>query len=163
MLIKDKIRVRMADLKVGGDNDIIITSGLGSCVGLTLYDKKTKIGGMAHIMLPEFPANRSQGKLEKYADTAIDLLIDLLKKAGANVFALEAKMAGGAQMFSFSNSNNRIRIGERNISAVKRILKEKRIPLTGVEVGKNYGRTMELYNKTGKVLIKTVKHEDIIL
>jgi len=163
MLISNKIRVRMADLKVGKESDVLITSGLGSCVGLTLYDSISKIGGMAHVMLPEFPSNRKQGKPEKYADTAIDILIEELKKAGANIRNLEAKMAGGAQMFNFSTSNDRIRIGARNIEAVETILKKKRIKIIGAEVGENYGRTMELYNDTGKVIIKTVKQDDRIL
>ncbi|WP_408956635.1 chemotaxis protein CheD [Natroniella sp. ANB-PHB2] len=153
----------MADLKVGSGEDIIITSGLGSCVGVTLYNKSTKIGGMAHVMLPEFPANREQGNPAKYADTALDMLLDKLRKKRVNLNRLEAKMAGGAQMFNFSSSNDKMRIGARNIEAVERILQEKGIPILGAEVGENYGRTMELHNATGKVLIKTVKHDDIVL
>ena len=153
----------MADLKVGSKDDIIITSRLGSCVGVTLYDKNKRIGGMAHVMLPEFPAERKKGNKAKYADTALRMLLEELKRTGANVNRLEAKMAGGAQMFDFSNLNDKIRIGARNIKAVKRILKQKRISILGEEVGENYGRTMELHNNTGKVIIKTVKHNDIIL
>ncbi len=153
----------MADLKVGKSDDVIITSGLGSCIGLTLYDSKTEIGGMAHVMLPEFPDNRKQGNPAKYADTAIKMLLEELKKSGANKSRLEAKMAGGAQMFNFSNTSNKMRIGARNIQAVKKIMKQEKIKILGEEVGENYGRTMELHTKNGDVLIKTVKHEDIIL
>lgn len=153
----------MADLKVGKADDIIITSGLGSCIGLTLYDSKTQIGGMAHVMLPEFPENRKKGNPAKYADTAIEMLLEELRKSGANRNRLEAKMAGGAQMFNFSNSNDKMRIGARNIEAVKEIMRSEGIKILGKEVGENYGRTMELHTKNGDVLIKTVKHEDIIL
>ena len=153
----------MADLKVGKSDDVIITSGLGSCIGLTLYDSKTEIGGMAHVMLPEFPDNRKQGNPAKYADTAIKMLLKELKKSGANKSRLEAKMAGGAQMFNFSNKSNKMRIGARNIQAVKKIMKQEKIRISGEEVGENYGRTMELHTKNGDVLIKTVKHDDIIL
>ncbi len=153
----------MADLKVGKADDIIITSGLGSCIGLTLYDSRTKIGGMAHVMLPEFPENRKKGNPAKYADTAIEMLLEELRKSGANRNRLEAKMAGGAQMFNFSSSNNKMRIGARNIEAVKKIMKNERINILGEEVGESYGRTMELHTQTGNVIIKTVKHEDIIL
>ncbi len=79
-----KIRVRMADLKVGRGDNIIVTSGLGSCVGLTLYDSTSRIGGMAHIMLPEFPKGKENFKLAKYADTAIETLIKELKSKGAD-------------------------------------------------------------------------------
>ncbi|WP_027338714.1 chemotaxis protein CheD [Halonatronum saccharophilum] len=159
----NKIRVRMADLKVGRDDGIIITSGLGSCVGLTLYDSNSKVGGMAHIMLPEFPVGKKNAKLAKYADTAIETLIKKLRDKGANTKNLEAKMAGGAQMFNFSNIDNRIRIGDRNIEATKEILKSLKIPLINSEVGKNYGRTMELHLNSGDVLIKTVKYDDIVI
>ena len=153
----------MADLNVGKEDDVLITSGLGSCVGVTLYDSRTKIGGMAHVMLPEFPPNRDTGNPAKYADTALDMLIDKLKQAGANQRRFEAKMAGGAQMFKFSNSNDKMRIGARNIKAVKTYLREHKIPVKGSEVGKDYGRTMEFNVATGEAIIKTVKKEDIIL
>ncbi|MGM0501140.1 MAG: chemotaxis protein CheD [Bacillota bacterium] len=158
-----KIRIKMADLNVGEEDDILITSGLGSCVGVTLYDSRTKIGGMAHVMLPEFPPNRDKGNPAKYADTALDMLIDKLTKAGANKRRFEAKMAGGAQMFKFSNSSDKMRIGTRNVKAVKEYLKKHNIPVKGSEVGKDYGRTMEFDVATGQATIKTVKKDDIIL
>ncbi|MBM7555362.1 chemotaxis protein CheD [Halanaerobacter jeridensis] len=159
----NKIRIKMADLNIGKDGDILITSGLGSCVGVTLYDSKSQIGGMAHVMLPEFPENKDDGNPAKYADTALDMLIDKLKKAGASKRRFEAKMAGGAQMFKFSNSSDKMRIGARNIEAVKKYLKKSNIPIKGSEVGKDYGRTMEFDVGTGKATIKTVKKDDIIL
>ncbi|AGB40651.1 chemotaxis protein [Halobacteroides halobius DSM 5150] len=158
-----RIRVRMADIKVGQADDIIITSGLGSCIGLTLYDSRTKVGGMAHIMLPKFPANKKKGNPAKYADTAIEMLLEQLESKGINKRRLEAKMAGGAQMFNLVNTNSKMRIGARNIEAVKEELNNYKIPLLGSEVGENYGRTMEFYTKTGEAKIKTVKHDDIIL
>jgi chemotaxis protein CheD len=159
----NKIRIKMADLNIGQDNETLITSGLGSCVGVTLYDKRTKIGGMAHVMLPELPPNRDSGNPAKYADTALDILVEKLEGAGARKSRFEAKMAGGAQMFDFSNSNDKMRIGARNIEAVKKYLKKHNIPVRGSEVGEDYGRTMEFDLATGKATIKTVKKEDIVL
>ncbi|MGM0369064.1 MAG: chemotaxis protein CheD [Bacillota bacterium] len=159
----NKIRIKMADLNIGQDSEILITSGLGSCVGVTLYDERTKIGGMAHVMLPKFPPNRDSGNPAKYADTALDILVEKLEEAGARKSRFEAKIAGGAQMFDFSNSNDKMRIGARNIEAVKKYLKDYNIPLKGSEVGADYGRTMEFDLATGKATIKTVKKEDIVL
>jgi chemotaxis protein CheD len=153
----------MADVKVGSGDDVIITSGLGSCIGVTLYDKQKRVGGMAHVMLPKFPANKKEGNPAKYADTALELLLDELSQKRVSKQRLEAKMAGGAQMFDFSSSEPKMRIGARNIEAVKRELKKYNIPLLGEEVGKDYGRTMEFKVDTGEAIIKTVKHEDIIL
>lgn len=153
----------MADLNIGRAGDILITSGLGSCVGVTLYDEKVKVGGMAHVMLPEFPASKDDGNPAKYADTALDMLIDKLKKEGASQRRFEAKMAGGAQMFKFSNASDKMRIGARNVEAITEYLERKRIPIKGSEVGKDYGRTMEFDVTTGKATIKTVKKDDIVL
>lgn len=153
----------MADLKVGVRKGIIVTSGLGSCVGVTLYDEQRKVGGMAHVMLPEIPKNGKKGNPAKYADTALEKLLKEMKNMRARVKRLEAKIAGGAQMFDFSDTSDKMRIGARNIKAVKRELKERSIPLRGEEVGEDYGRTMELHLDTGKVVIKTVKFENIIL
>lgn len=159
----NRIRIKMADLNIGEEGDTLITSGLGSCIGVTLYDSRVKVGGMAHVMLPEFPDKKDDGNPAKYADTALDMLIDKLKKAGASKRRFEAKMAGGAQMFKFSNSSDKMRIGARNIKAVKGYLRKHNIPLKGSEVGENYGRTMEFDVTTGDATIKTVKKDDIVL
>ncbi len=153
----------MADLKVGKEQGIIITSGLGSCIGVTLYDAKIEVGGMAHVMLPEFPENKKQGNPAKYADTALEMLIDKLTENNVSRRRLKAKMAGGAQMFDFSSSNDKMRIGARNIEAVQKELDKYNIPLVGKEVGEDYGRTMELHLDSGDVLIKTVKFDNIVL
>ncbi|MBM7623499.1 chemotaxis protein CheD [Sporohalobacter salinus] len=158
-----KIRVKMADLDVGEKSDILITSGLGSCVGVALYDSRSQIGGLAHVMLPKVPGNRKNSNPAKYADTAIELLLDEMKKAGARIRRLKAKIAGGAQMFSFDNSDSSMKIGARNVKAVKEILRAKNIRLLGSDVGKDYGRTMEFHVEDGKTLIKTVKGEDQVL
>jgi len=158
-----KIRVKMADLNVGKEDDILITSGLGSCVGIALYDSRTKVGGLAHIMLPKAPNNRKNNNPAKYADTAIRLLLDELERARASKRRLVAKIAGGAQMFKFDNANSQMQIGARNAEAVKEILKKEKIKLLAEDVGKDYGRTMEFHLKDNKVLIKTVKGEDQVL
>lgn len=158
-----KTRVKMADLNIGKNDDILITSGLGSCIGITLYDSQSGVGGMAHIMLPEIPDNRANANPAKYADSGINLLLERLEEAGGSTRRLKAKIAGGAQMFQFDDSSSQMEIGARNIEAVKKILKEKNIRLSGEDIGKDYGRTMEFYLKDGKVLIKTVKGKDRIL
>ncbi|MGM0470704.1 MAG: chemotaxis protein CheD [Bacillota bacterium] len=155
-----KIRVKMADLNVGQGDAVLITSGLGSCVGVALYDSNSQIGGLAHIMLPEVPGKRKNNNPAKYADTAIELLLDKLRQAGANNRRLKAKIAGGAQMFNFDSSNSNMQIGKRNAKAVKEILADKNIKLLAEDVGKDYGRTMEFYLEDGRVLIKTVKGKD---
>ncbi|AZR72370.1 chemotaxis protein CheD [Anoxybacter fermentans] len=154
------IRVKMADLNVAQSPDMLITSGLGSCVGVVLYDEGKKIGGMAHVMLPDSSSMRNKTNLAKYADTAMDLLLEKLLKMGADKKRLWAKMAGGAQMFQFNSENDLMKIGARNTEAVKKKLKEFNIPLIAEDIGGSHGRTMEFYTETGKVIIKSVKMGD---
>lgn len=125
--------------------------GLGSCIGLVIYDKDTGNGGMAHVMLPD-----SQGRSErpgKFADTAVEALVKDLIKSGSRQGSLVAKMAGGAAMFKTFSGN--LNIGERNIEAVKGALKLKNIPLAREDTGGVAGRTMVyIPADAGKILIK---------
>ncbi|MBE0450170.1 MAG: chemotaxis protein CheD [Clostridia bacterium] len=149
------IKVGMADLKVVGFPDALTTLGLGSCVGICLYDASSKVTGMAHIMLPSSKAIRKNENVAKFADTAIVELIQQMEAKGAKKSRISAKIAGGAQMFSFSSANETMKIGERNTEAVRIILKEIGIPLKSDETGGNFGRTIEFYSENGKLIIKT--------
>lgn len=145
----------MADLNTAKSPDVLQTCGLGSCVGICLWDSVLKLGGMAHIMLPSSSINTS-GNPAKFADTAIPFLITQMKKQGANASRLVAKIAGGSQMFSFSNSSDIMKIGDRNTEAVKQGLKEAGIRLLASDTGGSYGRTIEFSVENGNLFIRTV-------
>lgn len=158
-MIQDNfIKVGMADLNVTHLTGVLKTTGLGSCVGLTLYDGKAKVAGMAHVMLPTSDIAR-EGKLNmaKYADTAIPEMIQKMEALGASVARMEAKMAGGAQMFAFGGSSDTMRIGPRNVESCKDMLKRYSIPLKAEDTGGNYGRTIEFDCVTGTLLIRSVQ------
>jgi chemotaxis protein CheD len=148
------IKVGMADYKVGSGPDKLLTLGLGSCIGITLYDKRKKKGGMAHIMLPKNPDPSKS--IAKFADTAIAAMIKDLEAMGLSTRSVEAKLAGGAQMFTFSSSNEMNSIGYRNAEAVKNELKKRGIRIVAEETGGNSGRTIELDLESGKLKIKTM-------
>ena len=153
----DEIKVGMADMKVGRGDDKLITYGLGSCVGLVIYDEDSRIAGLAHIMLPERTSNPSTGsKVAKFADRAVRELIARLIEGGAFRARLKAKIVGGAEMFSFANTDLKASIGSRNIEAVKKHLKNEGIRVVGEDTGSNYGRTLELEAGTGKVTVRTI-------
>ena len=157
------IKVGMADLNVCKSPDMITTLGLGSCVGITLYDPVTKIGGLAHVMLPDSTAIRNNQNIAKFADTGIDELLKRVIAAGANRTRLQAKIAGGAKMFAVSGTSDMGRIGDRNAEAARSKLKELGIRLLVDETGLNFGRTIELYCETGELHIKAVgKPEKIV-
>ncbi len=152
----EMIKVGMADLNICHSPDAITTLGLGSCVGVVLYDKTKKIAGMVHVMLPDSTKVRQNQNKAKFADTGIDLLIEMLRKEGANVSALTAKIAGGAQMFAFTSNNDMLRVGERNVEAVKEKLKSIGIRILAEDTGLNFGRTVEFFPETGDFVIKSV-------
>ncbi len=150
------IKVGMADLKICIAPDAITTLGLGSCVGIAIRDPVKKIGGLAHIMLPDSAAIQGVSHVPKFADTGIAELVKVVCEAGAMRSRLVAKIAGGAQMFSFQNKSDLMTVGQRNVEAVTRILKEMRIPILAQDTGENFGRTVEFFPETGDFVIKAV-------
>lgn len=151
--MRDTIRVRMAEFYVGKSPEVIVTIGLGSCIGIALYDKLSKVGGLVHIMLPE---NKKGLKPAKYADTGIPFLLEKMIEFGAKKDNIKAKIAGGAHMFSSAGDLN-IQVGKRNIEAVHKVLEMLKIEILAEDLGENYGRTMELYTEDGTVLIRSYK------
>jgi len=154
--MNEMIKVGMADLNVCASPNALTTLGLGSCVGIVLYDPVRKIAGMVHVMLPDSTKILNNANKAKFADTGIDELITQMLTLGAERRVLIAKIAGGAQMFAFSNTNEMMRIGERNIEATKLKLCDLGIGLKAEDTGANYGRTIEFYPETGALLIKSV-------
>ena len=150
------IKVGMADLNICKSPDAITTLGLGSCVGIALRDPITKIGGLAHIMLPDSTAIAGVSSIPKFADTGIDELVKQVTAAGANRSRLVAKIAGGAQMFAFQTKNDLMSVGERNVEAVTKKLRELKIPILSSDTGANFGRTVEFFPETGDFVIKAV-------
>ena len=150
------IKVGMADLKVCKSPDALTTLGLGSCVGVALYDPVTKVSGLLHLMLPDSTQIRNNSNIAKFADTGIDELIKQMIQIGALQSRIVAKIAGGAQMFAMNSRSDMMRVGERNAEAAKANLKRYGIKLLAEDTGLNYGRTVELYSETGDFLIKSV-------
>ncbi|CAM3738261.1 chemotaxis protein CheD [Mesobacillus thioparans] len=151
------IKVGIADMNIVKAPDLIRTTGLGSCVGVVLYDQAKELAGMAHVMLPDSSLSRTEPlNKAKFANTAIKELFEILMKSGARQAVIKAKIAGGAQMFQFSGSSDMMRIGPRNVEAVLQELKELRIPVIAHDVGGNSGRTIEFDPKTGLMQIRTV-------
>lgn len=159
----EMIKVGMADLKVCPYPKAITTLGLGSCVGIAIYDPVSKIGGLAHVMLPDSTQIRNNSNRAKFVDTGITDLIDLMIKEGAAKNRLVAKIAGGAQMFAFSGQSDMVRIGARNVEASKKKLSELGIRLLAEDTGLNYGRTVEFYTTTGEFIIKSVGKEQKVI
>lgn len=159
-----QIKVGMADYKVSRAPNSLITLGLGSCVGVVIYDSIKKIAGMAHIMLPSSLEIKNNSNKYKFADTCIDMMMEeLLLKEKVNKSSLKAKIAGGAQMFSISLKSENLNIGKRNANAVKEKLKSLNIPIVAEDIYGDKGRTVTFYIETFDFHIKSIgKGETII-
>lgn len=157
------IKVGMADVKICKSPDGITTLGLGSCVGIAIRDPLTKIGGLAHVMLPDSTAIKNNSNLFKFADTGIVELVRMMVEAGANKSRMVAKIAGGSQMFAFQNKSDLVRVGDRNVEASKAKLKELNIPILAEDTGNTYGRTVVFYPETGDFLIKSVGKDEKVI
>lgn len=155
--IKQVVKVGIAELNIVRSPDTIRTSGLGSCVGVVIYDEQQALGGMVHVMLPDSALAKTDNiNKAKFADTGVIELLHILKREGAQMHRLKAKLAGGAQMFQFSPQSDSMRIGPRNVEAVKRKLREENIQIAAEDVGGNNGRTIEFDPQTCRLMIRTV-------
>ncbi|MDF2839666.1 MAG: chemotaxis protein CheD [Clostridia bacterium] len=150
------IKVGMADLNCTKSPGVLTTLGLGSCVGVCIYDTYNKVSGMVHVMLPSSQQIKNNSNVAKFADTGIAKLLEDMQKLGANKNRLVSKIAGGAQMFNFNDSSDIMRIGSRNVTATKEVLQSLNIPIIAEDTGGSHGRTIELYSESGILLIKTI-------
>jgi len=154
-MMETVIKVGMADLNVARYPNVLTTLGLGSCVGICLFDSKSTIIGMVHIMLPYSYNIKNNSNLAKFADTGIPLLLDKMEKMGANKSYVTAKLAGGAQMFEVKRSEF-MNIGQRNVEAAKKVLYDLAIPIIAEDTGGNYGRTIVFFSEDGRLEIRTI-------
>ncbi len=147
--------IGMAEMGVVRSPRHIATLGLGSCVGIVLYDKVNKIGGMVHVVMPD-SEKRTGIKPEKFADTGVDALLHEMLKAGARRDAITAKLAGGAHMFGAITKNDKMKIGDRNAFNSKMAVLRLKIRIDAEDLGGSYGRTIELNPADGALMVKTV-------
>jgi len=154
-----EIQVGIAEYKTAVQPAKLITLGLGSCVGIGLYDPLLKIGGLLHIMLPDSTQFTNVNKPAKFADLGIPLMIRDLKRQGVNQHRIQAKLVGGAQMFSGLGTKMIMNIGQRNIDATKKLLRELGISILAEELGGNRGRTMIMDISTGSVTVRTLGNQ----
>jgi chemotaxis protein CheD len=157
MTARQKV-VRVADLRVAGAGEVLITVGLGSCVAIVLYDAVARIGGMAHVLLPSPGLSRDDGNPAKFPQTAVPRLLELMCQCGAFPRRLTGRLVGGASMFASLAAPGTIQMGDRNVVASRQALNQHGIPLTGEAVGGDYGRTVRLSVADGRLDISSVAH-----
>jgi chemotaxis protein CheD len=135
--------VRMGELAITADPaEVLVSIGLGSCIGLALLDAHSRVAGLAHIMLPA--ATAGAGATAKFADTAVPLLVERLERAGALRSRLEAVLVGGAQMFA-GGGGTTLDVGARNEEATRAALAACRVPVRAEATGGSTGRTIRVW------------------
>ncbi|MFB5660543.1 chemotaxis protein CheD [Alteribacillus sp. HJP-4] len=159
------VKVGMADWKSTAAPDTLRTSGLGSCIGVVVYEKRRKIAALAHIMLPDSSmARQKEWNRAKFADSALEDMFTYFQHLGLRSYQLTAKMAGGAQMFAASShTSEMMRIGPRNAEAVKKILALHRVRLEGEDTGGSKGRTIEFDPEDSTLSIRIVHRGEKVL
>lgn len=134
----------------------LIAPGLGSCLGIVLYDPAVKVGGLAHSLLPAPPAGMAEERTGKFVDGAILGMVAEMTALGADRQRMWARIAGGAHMFASLPGSADDRVGARNVRQARQTLESLRIPLQGEDVGGDFGRTLEFDLATGQVRVRTV-------
>ncbi|MEJ5256662.1 MAG: chemoreceptor glutamine deamidase/glutamate methylesterase CheD [Fervidobacterium sp.] len=154
--MKKKVIIGIGEWAVEKNPAVLVTLGLGSCVGVCIRDPVAKVGGMVHVMLPE-SGGKPTNTPGKFADTGIDLVIEEMVKMGASRGRLEAKIAGGASMFQSAMD-----IGARNTQAVRNALQRNGVRILAEDTGGNKARSIEYDIESGKLLVRKVKTGDAV-
>ena len=151
-------RVGMGEYAIARAPGELVALGLGSCVGVCLYDPAIKLGALAHVMLPDSRMAKDGSKPSKFADTVIPFLLCEMERRGAARERMVVKIAGGARMFSGMN-NDRESIGDRNVAVIERALAAEGLAPSARSIGGNYGKSLSLHLETGEVRLRTVQVE----
>jgi chemotaxis protein CheD len=150
--------VRMGELAVSSaPGHVLVSLGLGSCIGLALLDRKMGIAGLAHVVLPQSQGH-GDANPRKFADLAVPELISEMETAGARKIRMEAVLVGGASMFAISSAS--LEVGQRNEAAVRELLKGARIPVRADATGGSRGRTIRVDVATGTVTFREAGGQD---
>jgi chemotaxis protein CheD len=151
------LRVKVADFAIGKNGDTVIaTVGLGSCVAIALYDPATRVGALAHVLLPSESMSRDKSNRAKFPAAAVPMLLAAMKGLGAQG-AVSARLVGGASMFASLLPTGGANIGERNVAASRAALAAAGVPLLAEDVGGDYGRSVYFHLADGRVEVHSLK------
>lgn len=153
----------MGEIKTSKTAAIFVCVGIGSCIALFLFEPNLKIGGVAHIMLPDFKAFPNISNHAKFANTAPAILIERLNKMGAETVNLRAKIVGGANLFDWSDTEAMADLGNKNSEIVKKELINNKIYLRAQDTGGKLGKTARFNTMSGEVLIKVETGEQRVI
>ena len=154
-----KLYVRVAELRAATAGTTLVTVGLGSCVAIVLHDPVSRVGGLAHVLLPSPALARSASRRPaRVPQTAIPAMLAAMTELGADRRRIQARLAGGASMFANLASPGTIQMGERNLVATRTVLLQHEVPILAEAVGGAFGRTVTFTIADGRVMVSSVAH-----
>jgi chemotaxis protein CheD len=157
-----QITVNIADYAVGAGPLMLVTVGLGSCVGIALYARDTRVGALAHILLPNVNLSAAQQTPGKYPATAIPAMLRRMRELGARG-EIEARLIGGASMFTPLLAPGSMSLGARNVAATHAACSANALPIVAQDIGGTHGRSVYFDVATGDVLVRSMVRGDVRL
>jgi len=127
-----------------------ISTVLGSCVAVCLYDKLRMAGSMNHYLLPLWNGNGLQSP--KFGNISIPRMIESMMEVGCTPANMEAKLFGGANINFMTNED--MMVGKRNVMTAKDVLADYRIKVVAEDTGGNVGRRIMMRSDIGKIYMK---------
>ena len=155
--------MRVAEAAAAQGESMLATIGLGSCVAIVLHDASAQVGGLAHVLLPRDSMARDRANRAKFPASAVPLLVDEMRRRGAELGRIRAKIAGGASMFGNLLGAGGINIGERNVIAARAALDRAGIPVVADDTGSDYGRSVFFFVDDGRVEIRSLRRGSRVL
>jgi chemotaxis protein CheD len=147
----ETVTIKMAEFKVAHNPTILSTIGVGSCVAVAIFDPVSKIGGLAHAMLPDSNIAAADVNPLRFVDRAIDAVVSAMLSLGCKKERMVAKIFGGASMF-----RNLMNIGAQNVVAAREKLKKESISITAEDTGGCHGRSLWFDTNDGSVVVGSV-------
>ncbi len=152
----EELLVRVADLRAGKGDVVLVTLGLGSCIAIVVHDPVAKVGGLAHILLPSRSLSRGGDNPGRFPQTAMPRLLEEMVALGADPRRLVAKLVGGAAMFANLVPTGSMQMGDRNVISSREVLNQLAIPIVAESVGGNEGRSIWFHVLEGKLQVRSV-------
>ncbi|MEZ3142336.1 chemotaxis protein CheD [Halobaculum sp. MBLA0143] len=156
---KERVKVGVSDAEVTTDDVKLVTSGLGSCLGVALYDPTSGVGGLLHAMLPESADH--PGPPEKFVVDGIDQMLEELDRAGASRRSVQAKLAGASSMLDLETES--ASVGEQNVDAARRALDARNVSVEGSDTGGSNGRSLRFEPANGRLVVSSADGDRRVL
>lgn len=148
--------VRIAQMAVLRGSGRLVAIGLGSCVAIIVHDRVARVGGLAHVLLPDPTAARDDQNPARFAARAVPALLAEMKREGARG-PYEARLVGGAALFGNMLASAQGQMGDRNVAAAREALGRSRVPVVAADTGGNAGRSVAFDVASGVVEVRGVR------